>query len=90
MVGRTTWRGWPIFIVESFTEGGTYILGGSNEADLNVTYNYSKRYYRVLGLGDGFRGLDGMKDEEALPILERGIAALADDTNPRSLGIFGG
>jgi hypothetical protein len=23
-------------------EGGTYALGGSNEADLNVTYNYSE------------------------------------------------
>ena len=28
--------------VENFTEGGTYAIGGSNEADLNVTYNYSK------------------------------------------------
>jgi len=67
--------------VESFSEGGTQVMGGSSEADLNVTYNYSNHYYRVLGLEDGFRGLDGMKAEDALLVLERGIAALSDETN---------
>lgn len=69
-------------IVEPFEAGGTYAMGGSSEADLNVTYNYGKHYYRVLGLEDGLRGLDGMKAEDAVPILERGIAELGDETDP--------
>lgn len=68
-------------LVEPFEEGGTYVMGGSSTADLNVTYNYSGYYYRVLG-GAGFKGLDGMKTEDAIPILEKGIAALGDDTDP--------
>jgi hypothetical protein len=29
--------------------GGTYALGGTTEASLNVTYNYAPHFYRVLG-----------------------------------------
>lgn len=73
--------GHPI-IVEPFEAGGTYVMGGSSEADLNVTYNYSPHYYRVLGLEDGFRSLNGMKAEDAIPILTKGIEALNDETDP--------
>jgi hypothetical protein len=27
-------------------KGGTYALGGSTMAELNITYNYSKSFYR--------------------------------------------
>lgn len=30
-------------------QGGTYALGGTTELWLNVTYNYGKHYYRVMG-----------------------------------------
>jgi hypothetical protein len=30
-----------ILEVEPFEEGGTYMLGGTTQADLNITYNYS-------------------------------------------------
>jgi hypothetical protein len=66
-------------VVEPFTEGGTYVLGGSYDADLNITYNYSSHYYRVLGLEDGLRGLDGKDVAFALPILEKGVEALEED-----------
>lgn len=31
--------------------GGNYAVGGTTEAWLNVTYNYAKHYYRVMGEG---------------------------------------
>lgn len=68
--------------VDQFQEGGTQAAGGSSEADINVTYNYGKFYTQVLGLENGFWGLDGMKAEDALPILEKGITALSDETDP--------
>lgn len=34
--------------VDNFTDGGTYTVGGSGEADLNITYNYGKRYKEVI------------------------------------------
>lgn len=30
--------------VERFCDGGTYVVGGSEEAELNVTYNYCKHF----------------------------------------------
>ncbi len=30
--------------VNKHADGGTFVLGGTNEAELNVTYNYSKHY----------------------------------------------
>jgi len=68
-------------IVDSFTEGGTYAIGGSSEADLNVTYNYSGHFHQVLGLRDGLRSFDGMKVEDALPILKRAIPQLDTDVS---------
>ena len=66
-------------VVEPFSEGGTYVLGGSSDADLNITYNYSAHYYRVLGLEDGLRGLDRAEAVSALPILRDGIKKLGTD-----------
>ncbi|MHA2085204.1 MAG: hypothetical protein ACXABD_15720 [Candidatus Thorarchaeota archaeon] len=35
--------------VDTHAEGGTYVLGGTDEATLNVTYNYSVHYVKVTG-----------------------------------------
>ncbi len=66
-------------IVEPFEDGGTYVLGGSSEADLNITYNYSGHYYRVLDIGGGLRGLNDVTVKDALPVLERGIEQLGTE-----------
>lgn len=42
-------------------EGGTYVVGGTSNAELNVTYNYS-RIWRV-------RDISGMSGSESEPIL---------------------
>lgn len=61
--------------------GGTYILGGTEEAALNVTYNYAAHYDKVLHVGSerGIRGLHGMSGADSIPLLERAAAALKDD-----------
>lgn len=60
--------------------GGTYAVGGTTEASLNVTYNYSKHFYRVMGEG-GIRSLYGKSAVDSIPILERAITQLGDDVS---------
>jgi hypothetical protein len=42
--------------VDCHTEGGTYVLGGTSEGVLNVTYNYRNQYH--FGLLHGERAGD--------------------------------
>ena len=60
--------------------GGTYAIGGTEEAWLNITYNYAPHFFRVLGEG-GIRSLYGKTGREAIPILEEAISKLGDDIN---------
>lgn len=53
------------------TEGGTYVLGGSSEATLNVTYNYRKHF--------NFREVDGLSAVEADKIMCAANEKLGDD-----------
>lgn len=76
--------------------GGTYCMGGSAEAHLNVTYNYSQHFRRVLPdrewrEGDsehyregvrGIRTIYGMTGADSLPLLDAAIAQLGDDVHP--------
>ena len=58
--------------------GGKYAMGGTTEAWLNVTYNYAKDYYRVMGK-DGIRSIYGMTGAESIPVLTQAIEHLDDD-----------
>lgn len=77
--------------------GGTYALGGTTRAHLNVTYNYSPQFCRVFppratteaeraewGRNEfnGIRTLYGMTGAESLPVLDNAIATLGDDVDP--------
>ena len=62
-------------------KGGTYAIGGTSQAWLNVTYNYSKFYYNVFG-DKGIRTIYGMTGAESIPVLKEAISKLGDDTNP--------
>ena len=44
--------------VEKFTDGGTYAIGGTDEPELNITYNYSPHYFKHLDSDKGLRALD--------------------------------
>jgi hypothetical protein len=59
--------------------GGTYEMGGSTRAWLNVTYNYSKFYYEHIDPEKGIRLLYGMKGSEAAPILKSAIEKLGTE-----------
>ena len=59
--------------------GGTYRMGGTAEAWLNVTYNYAPIFFRVLD--GGIRSIYGMTGAESLPALEAAAASLADDAS---------
>ena len=56
--------------------GGTYAMGGTTGLWLNVTYNYGKHYYRVLG-DKGIRTIYGMTGAESIPVLEAAATKLA-------------
>lgn len=56
-------------------EGGTYCVGGRDEACLNITYNYSPHYYKAFGEG-GIRSLYGKRAGDCIPDLERAVAML--------------
>lgn len=58
--------------------GGTYAIGGTREAYLNVTYNYAPIFRRVLG-EKGIRTIYGMTGAESIPVLEAAASRLADD-----------
>lgn len=64
-----------------FVCGGTYALDGTKQLSLNITYNYGKHFYRVLGEG-GIRSIYGKKVYETLPILAKAVGELKDDVHP--------
>lgn len=57
--------------VESHQEGGTYCVGGTSEAEINVTWNYAKHF--------NFRGLDGRGAKDTVAELEEAIGRLKAD-----------
>ena len=61
-------------------KGGTYAIGGTTEAHLNITYNYSPHLYKALG-DKGIRGLYGMTGAESIPLLKAAIEQLGDDVD---------
>lgn len=60
--------------------GGTYAMGGTTGLWLNVTYNYGRHYYRVLG-DEGIRTIYGMTGAESIPVLEAAAAKLSDEVS---------
>ncbi len=62
--------------VSNHEEGGTFILGGSEDAVLNITYNYARFYYEYLDRARGLRWLYGKTGEETAPRLATAIAYL--------------
>lgn len=61
--------------------GGTYAMGGTTEASLNITYNYGKHFYRVMG-ENGIRSIYGMTGAESIPVLKEAISKLGDEVDP--------
>ena len=72
--------------VARHAEGGTYAVGGTQEAEIKVTYNYQPEFRRVWeevggtldGEGDGTLGamLGGKVASTVAEMLDRGVASL--------------
>jgi hypothetical protein len=60
--------------------GGTYVLGGTPEAWLNVTYNYAPHFYRVMG-EKGIRSIYGLTGLESIAVLDAAIDQLGDEVD---------
>lgn len=67
---------YPTVQVERFQDGGTQVMGGSTEASLNITYNYSPYYYEVLDKENGLRFLNNKRAGDVIAVLESAVAAL--------------
>lgn len=65
--------------VEHFQEGGTQVMGGTDDAELNITYNYSWFYYRYLDKEEGLRWLYGKKAKDCVERLEAAVSELGTD-----------
>lgn len=73
---------YPSVTVDRHAEGGTYVLGGTDAAEIAITYNYSQHYYEHLNPEDGLRWLNGRKARDVIPDLERAVSALGQDRAP--------
>lgn len=62
--------------------GGTFVLGGTREIWLLVTYNYADWYYRpgvfarTKKVSEGIRTIYGMTGAQSIPVLKKAIKKL--------------
>lgn len=65
--------------VRDFVAGGTYPIGGTDEAELNITYNYSELYYRYLDKENGLQWLHQRKAKDCIEKLEKAVKELGTE-----------
>lgn len=77
----------PLELEEAhYMQGGTYAMGGTMEAWLNITYNYADWYYRpgvfarTKKASKGIRTIYGMTGAESIPVLKKAIQKLESMT----------
>lgn len=63
-------------LVKKHEDGGTYVMGGTDRAELNITYNYSWFYYKFLSKRKGLRWLYGKTGKQAIPRLKKAVKEL--------------
>lgn len=62
--------------VQLHTEGGTYAMNGTTDAELNITYNYSSFFYEHIDQEKGLRWLYGRKAKDCIDRLAKACEAL--------------
>lgn len=65
--------------VDSHQEGGTVAVGGSGNAEINITYNYSDHIRDTTGWDDSLWTIDGMKAKETIDDLEKAVEELGTE-----------
>jgi hypothetical protein len=73
----------PIGVVQvsRHEEGGTYALGGTSQAGLNVTYNYGAAFHEAFGT-DLREFLDGRRARDVIEPLRLAVAKLGTQRDP--------
>jgi hypothetical protein len=61
-----------------YMRGGTYCVGGTKDAWVNITYNYSDQFYKTMG-ENGIRTIYGKTGSQSIPILKEAILKLGDE-----------
>ena len=64
---------------ERQTEGGTHVIGGTNECEMNVTYNYGAHFAQVFDDASLREALHGKRAGDVLPWLRSAVRALGDN-----------
>lgn len=59
--------------------GGTFALGGTVDAWLNVTYNYADLFYKYVDETQGIRAIYGKSVQDADKILAKAIEGIEKD-----------
>jgi hypothetical protein len=62
--------------VDKFCEGGTYAVGGIDTAELNITYNYGKWYWKCFDTKKGLMFLNNKKAKDCIRKLEKAVKFL--------------
>jgi hypothetical protein len=68
-----------VVTVPSHLEGGTHVLGGTDEAHLNVTYNYNRQFKKHLDEANGIRWLYDKKAKDTIKRLEKAVEKLGTE-----------
>ena len=68
-------EGETLYSVNHIQYGGTQVVGGTNECDLNITYNYSKLFREVFPLDNAGNttGLAWLEYKTGRSITPRGL-----------------
>jgi len=66
-------------------EGGTQVMGGTHECDLNITGNYSRLYHLALDKEDGLSWLYGKRAKDTIERLEKAVELLSTDQYVRTV-----
>jgi len=74
-------EGKKICQVERHTEGGTYVIGGTTDANLYITYNYSKFFYSHLDKKHGLKFLNMKKAKNVTEKLRKDVNTLGVERN---------
>lgn len=61
--------------------GGTYQVGGTTDANLNITYNYSRHFVAAFEDERGIRCIYGMTGAESIPVLKAAAGKLGSDVD---------
>ena len=65
--------------VDNLTYGSTVAIGGSDDADMSLTWNYSPFYFRSVNKDTGLRWINLQKGEDVKEVLEKAVKELGTE-----------